>query len=665
MGTQLPNNKIHKKKPYVFDEFFASGREETLSPFLTLDSRAWGHNVPLKSALLSSFFLFLFFVFHAFDLPLAPFFLAVVYCLSGTPALRSALEDLRQLSVNIDVLMTLAAFLSVVIGSGAEGALLLVLFALSGSMEEMVSKKTKGALQTLSDLSPKTAQVIGEAGHLVERSTRDTEVGTLILVQAGEVVPLDGKVVSGSSFVSLVHLTGESAPIRKEPGQEVPAGARCIDGSLTLQVTHSSHDSTVSRIAYLITQAEAAKPQVQRVIDQLDRGYALTIMSLFFFFCLTLPWILSIPYLGTEGAIYRALSFLIAASPCALVIATPTAYLSAITACAKKGILLKGGITFDALLSCKTAAFDKTGTLTKGELSFLGISKLSELTPLSEGEALAIAYGLEQNAVHPIAKAICHFAQKNHIQPIVPKRFRIVPGEGLEAELEDRTFCRIGSSQFIASRTHSHLSETLYQATQESASKILIYAYLLVADDLFQLCFTDEIRPDMDTLIHSLRHEYQMDIVMLTGDREENAQAVGQSLAIDRIHAGLSPEEKLAIVSELSQKEGLLMVGDGLNDAAALARATVGISMGKVGSTTAIDASDIVFLQDRLSLLTWLLKKAGSTSRIVRQNLTLALAVILFASLPALLGLIPLWLAVILHEGGTLLVGLNSLRLLR
>jgi len=641
---------------YLFDEFFASGAEESVSPFLTPQSRSWGENLSLKSAFGAACFLILAFGFSFTHPPLSNLFLSLVYFLAGVPALIAAFNDLKNLEINIDVLMTLAAFLAVLIGSGLEGALLLVLFELSHGMEDSVSRKARSALHNLNNLAPKFAHAIDRDGIVFEKAVREIQTGTHLLIKQGEIVPLDGTVIEGTSSVNLVHLTGESTPNLKIPGDLLPAGARNLESALTMEVTRTSSDSTLTRIIQLITAAQEAKPRVQRWLDQFGKTYASTIIGLTALFALLLPWILSIPYLGIEGSVYRALAFMIAASPCALIIATPTAYLSAISACAKKGILLKGGIILDALASVTQIAFDKTGTLTTGHLECTAIESLTNsLLPLDT--ALAIAAALERQVVHPIATAICNLAADKKIALPEIKQFKTVPGYGLEGVLANGTAVAIGLPEHIAAKLNHKLPIT------KNAGQVL--TLLLIGSDLFALRFSDQIRPKMDEFLRKIEQINGLTPLMLTGDHEQNANHVANLLGIQQIHANLRPEDKLAKVAELAEHGGLAMVGDGINDAPALARATVGISMGRIGSATAVDASDVVLLNDDLAQLNWLFLKAKMTKRIVGQNIGLALAVICLATTPALLGLIPLWLAVVLHEGGTVLVGLNSLRLLK
>ncbi|MEM8727503.1 MAG: heavy metal translocating P-type ATPase, partial [Chlamydiota bacterium] len=597
--------------PYIFDEFFTSGLEESLSPFLDKRSRKWGHNLSLKSSLAAGFSLLCAYIASYFTIDLTHFFLLFVYFLAGTPALLRTFDDIKNLELNIDVLMTIAAFLSFMIGSQMEGGLLLVLFAFSSALEESVSKKTKGALINLHHLTPTVGLVLERDGTLFQKSVRQIEVGTHLLVRAGEVVPLDGRVVNGRSFINLVHLTGESIPLSKTEGDEVQAGSRNLDGTLTVEVTKTSAESTLSKIIKLIDEAQALKPKLQRFLDKFGKRYATTIISLFFLFALALPSIVSIPYFGTEGSIYRALTFLIAASPCALIIATPTAYLSAINACARKGILLKGGITLDAFADCRAIAFDKTGTLTTGKLTCIGIEPIG-IPNRSVEEALSVASALERHAAHPMAEAICRFATQKKIAPATVEDFQSISGFGLKGKvaLGGKTVeVKIGNEAFIA-------------PDRPLNNKGSMLSFLQIGHSLFAFRFEDTLRKGAKQTVATLK-ERGIEVAMLTGDHRESAQIVAKKLQIDKTHTDLRPENKLDIISKLSKEKDLAMVGDGINDAPALMAAGVGIAMGKIGSATAIDASDIVLLQDDITLISWLHKKAKKTMAIVRQNLTL------------------------------------------
>lgn len=652
-------------EPYIFDDFFASGKEESISPFLTRSSKKWGRNLSLKSSLIAAGLLAAAFISSFIYPALSPFFLTGVFFLSGTPALIGTLRDLKKFEINIDLLMTLAAFFSLFIGNAMEGALLLVLFELSGSMEEAISQKTKNALINLKKIAPKSAYVIDQDGTIIERSIHEIQINETLLIKAGEIVPLDGIVVSGSSFVNLVHLTGESQPISKQKNDEVAAGAKNLDGALTIRVTKTAQESTLSRIMQLILQAQAAKPTLETVIDRFGKYYAPIIIFLTALFALCLPWLTGMPYWGPAGSIYRALTFLVTASPCALIIATPMAYLSAISSCARKGVLLKGGGILDKLAQCKVIAFDKTGTLTTGKLQCIGIDPLIPNHEISEHSALGIAAGLEKFALHPISHAILSHATLQKVAPVEIEKFSSKAGFGLEGMVNiqnEMHSASIGHPEYIEKKIPLHLIEEWQNIKAGLSSLQNPTTLLLVKDALFLFHFKDEVRPQSESALFNLKG--RLHPVMITGDHSENAKAVAKTVGIEEIYFNMRPEDKLNLIEKLSQREGgLIMVGDGMNDAPALARSSVGISMGKIGSSAAIDASDIVLLQENLALIPWLAKKADKTLRIVKQNLIFSLLVILCASGTALLGLIPLWLGVILHEGGTVLVGLNSLRL--
>lgn len=649
--------------PYDLDEYFASGFDETENPFIAAGSRKWGKYVPLLGAISAAVLLLASYISSFFQPTLSDFFLIFVYFLSGTPALIISLRNLLSLNINIQVLMTTAALLSVWIGKGMEGGLLLVLFALSEALEETVTKRTRGALHELHKLAPTMAEVVDASGTTYSKSVKEIELGTKILVKAGEVVPLDGIVTEGNSYVNLAHLTGESLPISKKNGDEVPAGAYNTDGTLTLQVTKTSAESTLAKIIRLVTEAAEAKPKLQRFLDRFSRTYATSVILLSFFFGSFLPFFFrSMPYLGTEGSVYRALAFLIAASPCALIIATPTAYLSAISSCARRGILLKGGIVLDALAKCTKLAFDKTGTLTTGNLTCQSIEIIGD--DFSSEEGLDIACGLERAVVHPIATTIVTYAESKGLKGKKIDQIKVLSGLGVQGEVEINGIkkkCIIGSPAFI----FDHLkNQSKIREIEEKISRgANVITLMLIDQTVLIFHFVDEVRKNLKQALDPLHK--RLGLIMLTGDHKENAAYVGQEVGIKEIYADLKPEDKLRIVSQLADSESLIMVGDGLNDAPALSRAMVGIAMGEVGSATAIEAADIVFLRDEISLISWLYRKARKTTTVVKQNLTLALIVIACASILSLAGVVPLWLAVILHEGSTVTVGLNSLRLLK
>jgi heavy metal translocating P-type ATPase len=630
---------------FSYDDFFAKNLEESENPFLTPSSRKTGKDLSLKISICSAVFLLMSYATLGSQ-EISSLLLGFVYFLSGTPALVQTIKDVKSSIINIDVLMTLAALLSVCIGAEHEGGLLLVLFAFAEAMEEMVDRKTKSALSHLNSLVPTLAIVVENENTRYQKAVQEISVGTKIFVPVGEIVPLDAKVVEGASFVNISHITGESIPVSKSVGDAVVAGSLLIDSPLTLEVTKPSSQSTLAKIIELITQAQKAKPQIQVFLDQFSGIYAKSIILLSLFFALALP-LFGVAFLGTEGSIYRSLAFLIAASPCALIIATPTAYLSSLSTCARNGVLPKGGTTLDSLSRCEYYLFDKTGTLTTGGLS---CTRIENHTNYPLETILGIAASLEKNATHPIAHAIVKFAELKNAPQYPSTNVQVIAGKGVKGTVQ---ISGASIDIFIGRSEREHLTEEVVTILKIDGQEAIFH-------------FKDELRPEACKVIEELKKLGR--VFMLTGDRREVAQPIGRllGLEIEEIFADLSPEEKLEKIAELSKLKNCAMTGDGINDGPALVRSSCGIAVGSgLSSQTAIEAADIVLMKNDLNLIPQIVRQAKRTQSIVRQNLTIALTVIAFATTPSLLGLIPLWLAVILHEGGTVVVGLNSLRLLR
>lgn len=660
--------KVNLEKSAVLTEFISSGHTETISPFLTQESRKWAKNLSLKISLITFVLLALAFSlsFNPTLLPLSYLFQVIIFFIAGVPALIEAIEKLESFKVNIDVLMVLAAFLSIFIGSSLEGALLLVLFSISHSLEHFVENKAMSTLNQLNKMAPSLALIINAEGKLIERSVKDVQVNELILVRAGEVLPLDGKVIEGSSSLDVSHLTGEHMPITVSEGMEVPAGAINIEGSLKVLVTRTGNKSTISRIIQLICEANNTKPKLQTWFDRFGQRYSLFIIISSLIFALFMPVVISgLPYFGQEGSIYRALSYLIAASPCALIIAVPIAYISAINSSAKLGIILKGGITLDALAKVRSVAFDKTGTLTSGELECLEIKTIEGEAVEDLEKVLSIAKGLEEHALHPVAKAIVHYAEYRGVSPTTARDCKATPGHGIQGKVDykDETYSvAIGSLSYVASQTEGSIKERLV-AYHNSEGHLM--TALRIGQEVYLFQFVDHLRPDAQKVLKQLKDELNLKTYILSGDNDLSVQRIAKNLNVDQYFGQLKPEDKLRLIEKFSERESLAMVGDGINDTPALARASVGISLGKIGEHMGSEISDVVLIKNDLSLIYKLFLKAKKTLRIVKQNVILASLIIAIISIPALFGIIPLWLAVVCHEGGTVLVGLNSLRLLK
>ncbi|MCH9633734.1 MAG: putative cadmium-transporting ATPase [Chlamydiae bacterium] len=666
--SKIISQKISEKNENLLTDFLESGHSHTVSPFLTLDSRKWAKHLSLKISIFSLALLVLAIGFSFIERlsPISAFFQVIIFFLAGTPALIEALEKVKKMKVSIDVLMVLAAFLSIFIHSSLEGALLLVLFSISHSLEHFVSHKARSTLNRLNKMVPSVAQVISSTGKIIERSVKDVRVNELIWVRAGEILPLDGRVVEGTSSLNVAHLTGEHAPIPISEGEEAPSGAVNVEGTLKLSVIRTGAQSTISRIIQLICDANKAKPKLQSWFDRFGQKYSLFVILSSFFFAIALPLLIpSLGYFGPSGSIYRALAYLIAASPCALIIAVPIAYVSAINSSAKLGIILKGGITLDALAKVKSIAFDKTGTLTSGELECLSVQHLDGSKINDATKVLSIARGLEQHALHPVAQALIHYADYRGISPCQVSDCRAIPGHGIQgtAEYEGLKYeVAVGSINYVASLSSERAKLALNAYKNELGHLI---AALKIDDEIYLFQFVDHLRPDAQNVLKQLKEELGLKTYILSGDNDLSVKRIASNLNVNQYFGQLKPADKLKLVEQYSQEENLAMVGDGINDTPALARASVGISLGNVGSHMGSEISDVVLIKNDLSLIYKLFLKAKKTLSIVKQNVFLAAIIIVFISIPALFGWIPLWLAVVFHEGGTVLVGLNSLRLLK
>lgn len=659
---------ILSRKVSSFQRFFEMGREESASPFLDSQAKRISRHMALKSSSASAVFLLVAWVLRFFfSDPVWIIPLCFVYLLSGTPSLIAAVEDLLlRRDVNIDVLTTAAAFGALAIGSPMEGGLLLVLFTLSVALEEVVTLKAKTTLCAIHEIAPAQASIVGEGGFLIERAVEDVNIGETIAVRFGEIVPLDGVVFKGQALISMAHLTGESVPIPVGIGETVSSGARVLDGSIELKVAVTSHDSTVSKLISLITRAHSSKPRLSMAFERYGRAYALTVILTTLFLLFFFPLVLHFPLYGPNGGIVRAMSFLITASPCALILAVPITYLSSLGAAARRGAILKGSMILDRLISCRLVAFDKTGTLTEGKLSVERIIPLTSGVSFGRETVLALAASLERHAVHPIGRAIVDDFSILQQPFFDTRRVQVLPGEGVVGTVvyQGREISLFIGGLGSGFRRVGERGEREKRIAAEEQAKGHAVAMLVIdGREMVLFVLSDSIRPESGEAIRAIKALGRR-VILLTGDHAQSAQRVGASLGIDEIFSSLTPERKVELVGELSQKQGVCMVGDGINDAPALSRAAVGISMGQLSSASAREASDIVLLNNSLDTIAWLFEKSSKTRRVVIQNLILAFSAIFLGTITSLQGALPLWAAVAIHEGSTLVVGLNALRLL-
>ncbi len=655
----------------LFERLLSAVNRTKDSPYnslLTSPARRWERNLPLKASLAAGGSLFLAYLLSFFPsyLPFHYLFLGCTFFLTGVPALIHALETIAKMRIGINVLMTLAAFGSLFIGEGLEGGLLLVLFAFSEALEEMIKGKAKETIRSLKHLAPEKAYVIQPDGSTLLTALNRVPLGSTLLIKPGELVPLDGEVMEGTALASFAHLTGEKKPVSLQPGSTVPSGSKIQEGELRLRVTKLHNKSTLSRIVSLVSQAQQSKPKLQSWLEKWKPRYALTIILLSLITAISFPFIFSMTFLGDEGSIVRALTFLVAASPCALIIGPPIVYLSALSRAASRGILLKGSSPLEALAACSTIVFDKTGTLTTGEFICHPLEPICEQQKASLKQAYAVAYTLENGNHHPLSKAIIERSKAEGAQGICLENFRKVPGFGIKAFYPDLS-CEVflGNYRFIEDHLSKASREDLQKKAQKAKERGYVLSFLLIGESLFLFSFEDSIRKNAKAVLQSMQQRHSVRPVLLTGDHQENAKQVAEQVGIQEFYSELTPEDKLTKVKEYGKHSPVAMVGDGLNDAPALAWSHVGIAMGKIGTLTAIEASDIILLKDSLSHLGELFTLSYKAKKTLTQNVAFAFAIIIFAGLLGLLGWIPLWLAVLLHEGGTVLVGLNGLRLLR
>ncbi|XVF61254.1 hypothetical protein PTKIN_Ptkin08bG0115500 [Pterospermum kingtungense] len=583
--------------------------------------------------------------------PLQNSFLFVAFPLVGASAALDAVTDIAGGKVNIHVLMALAAFASVFMGNALEGGLLLAMFNLAHIAEEFFTSRSKVDVKELKENYPDSALVLNlgddnlpNVSDLSYRSipVHDVEVGSYILVGTGEAVPVDCEVFHGNATITIEHLTGEIKPLEAKVGDRIPGGARNLDGRMIVKVTKTWKESTLSRIVQLTEEAQLNKPKLQRWLDEFGERYSKVVVVLSVTIAVLGPFLFKWPFISTavcRGSIYRALGLMVAASPCALAVA-PLAYATAVSSCARKGILLKGGQVLDALASCHTVAFDKTGTLTTGGLVFKAIEPIyghsagnnktnisSCCVPNCEVEALAVAAAMEKGTTHPIGRAVVDHSVGKDLPSVSVESFEYFPGRGLTATLngaESETRggkmlkASLGSVDFITSLCKSEDESRKIKAAVNASSygSDLVHAALSVNEKVTLIHLEDRPRPGVLDVISELRDQAKLRVMMLTGDHKSSAWRVANAVGINEVYCSLKPEDKLNHVKRISRDMGggLIMVGEGINDAPALAAATVGIVLAHRASATATAVADVLLLRDNISGVPFSIAKARQTT---------------------------------------------------
>jgi Cd2+/Zn2+-exporting ATPase len=580
------------------------------------------------------------------------------YFFGGFYATGAIFTALRERRIEVDLLMVLAALGAAYVDAWTEGAILLFLFALSNMLQNYAMRRTQQAISALLELRPDTVTVRrGEA--LLELHVEEVQVGDVVALRPGDRVPLDGVILRGSGSFDEAALTGESMPVFKGEGATALAGTLNQSGAIDLRVTKPAHESTLARIIELVSAAQAGKARTQSFLERFEQWYALGVIAAVALFITLVPALTGRPF---AESFYTGMVLLTVASPCALVISVPAALLSAIANGARHGVLFKGGAHLEALSQARVVAFDKTGTLTYGR------PEVADLLPaqgVTADELLAAVARAEALSEHPIARAILAHASGRGIVPAEPETFAAVTGMGVRASW-DGAETAVGSPRLMEQLGHPAPAAMLAEAdrlAEEGRGTVLLARQ--GERWLGLVTVMDRERATAVANIRALRAAGIRHMVMLTGDNARVAEAMGERLGVDEVYAGLLPEDKLRLVDELTRRHGpVVMVGDGVNDAPALAAAATGIAMGAAGTDAAMETADVVLMGDDLGALAYAVRLGRRTQRIVWQNIAFALAVVVALVLATLSVGVPLPLGVVGHEGSTIVVVLNGLRLL-
>jgi len=570
---------------------------------------------------------------------------------------RKGLAAARHRSLDMNFLMSVAVIGAMSIGAWGEGAMVVFLFALAQVLEGRAMDRARNAVRALMELAPPIARVLRE-GKEITVPVEEVRVGELIRLRPGEKAPLDGEVGDGYSAINEAPITGESVPVDKKPGDAVYAGSINGQGSLDVRITHLSNDSTLAHIIHLIEEAQAARAPSQAFVDRFARIYTPAVLVLAVLIAVIPPLF---PGQMFDDWFYRALVLLVIACPCALVISTPVAIVSGLARGARDGILIKGGAHLENAGHLRALAFDKTGTLTLGAPC---VQDVIALHAASSSELLTIASSLESRSEHPLAQAILSYASGSGIEPLPVEAFQALTGLGIEARVDGKVYV-LGNHRLFEERKlcTPEVEALLKQHEQEGKTVILIGTR---RQTLGLITVADTPRPEARAAIESLR-AYGIDsIVMLTGDNQGTAMAIARQLGIDEVHAELLPADKVEAVRALVARHGRVgMVGDGVNDAPAMAAATTGIAMGGIGTDAALETADMVLMSDDLAKLPLAIRLSRATMGAIRQNIFLALVIKgVFLAL-AITGHATLWMAVFADDGASLIVIANGLRLLR
>lgn len=580
----------------------------------------------------------------------------LAFVVGGFAKAKEGLETLiRERDLDVNLLMIVAAIGAACIGYWAEGAVLIFIFSLSGALESYTMARSHRDISSLMDLKPETA-ILYVDGKETEVAIEKLTVGDTVIVKPGERIPSDGVVKGGASAVNQASITGESVPVDKATGDGVYAGTLNGQGILFVEVTQTSESTLFAKIIRLVQEAQSEKPASQRFIERFERIYARLIIASTLLLVVAPPVLSSVSW---SDAFYKAMVFLVVASPCALVASIMPAVLSAVSNGARKGLLVKGGAHLEHLANTAVVAFDKTGTLTEGKPAVTDVVTFRSYT---EEQVLEVAASIESFSEHPLAKAIVQHAAERNLAVGRPDRFTSLTGFGVEADYKGGTWT-VGKPEWTdTEKQDSEVSAAVHELEQQGKTVVVLRGSEGPAG---LIAMQDRIRPEAASVVARLK-KMGITVAMLTGDQERTAHAIAREAGIDLVYARLLPEQKVERIKELRQTYGkVAMVGDGVNDAPALAAATTGIAMGGAGSDSALETADIVLMNDDTRNIATAIALGQKTKKIIKQNLIFSISVIVLLIAANFLQGIALPLGVVGHEGSTILVILNGLRLLR
>ena len=613
---------------------------------------------PLRNALLAGLLLGLGLLLELFDAPegvAIAAFLAAIAIGARYFAAEGFEEFVEEREIGIEALMLLAAAGAMVFGLFEEAAALVFLYSLAEAIEELTFVRTRSAIRELLDLAPKQARRLVDGGEEAVPA-EELQLGDVFLVRPGEALPTDGRIRDGRSTLNEAPVTGESVPVEKGPGQEVFAGTLNGQRALEVEVTRPYADNTLQRIVHLVEEAQSQKSQAQRFVDRFATRYSPAVLA-----AAALVAVIG-PLLGGDWEEWalRAVTVLVAGAPCALVMSVPVAAAAAITRAGREGILIKGGLQLEALGRVQAVCFDKTGTLTKGT------PQVTDLI-VSDGdarEALTLAAAVEARSEHPLAQAVVGYARERGVEPQAAEDFEALVGHGASARVDGREVW-VGSPQLVADRLpQAHVPLDELERLQDEGKTVV---FVGVEERLLGLlALRDEPRPEAARAVQDLRRLGVRHVSMLSGDNERTAQAIARAVGLDEVHAELKPEDKVATVERLRKRHGAIaMVGDGINDAPALATADLGIAMGTGGTDAAIEAADVALMADDITKVAEALRLGRRATRISRQNLVFSVLLLALLIPSAVVGLLTVVVAVAVHEIAELLAVGNGVRAAR